>query len=223
MNNGQDWTERTYEEAEEAIGYTFRDKELLKTCFTHKSYANNCGGESNERLEFLGDAVLQLAVTETLFDISSANEGKLTERRQNIVSEPALTEAERRAGFMRFLRYSGGEDNIEGKTPSNLVEAIAAGIYRDSGSLAEIKKFTQRFLVELKQEKDPKSRLQEVVQKRVKELPEYDETPVQEEGIFITHVSALGERAEGRGKNTKAAEMDAAEKLLQILTKKGTH
>ena len=67
MKNGQDWSEETYSEAERSIGYTFRDKELLKTCFTHSTYRNNVahGGEDNERLEFLGDAVLQSRMSST--------------------------------------------------------------------------------------------------------------------------------------------------------------
>ncbi len=219
MRSGEDWTEETYAAAEEAIGYAFSDRELLKTCFTHSTYTEAFGGENNERLEFLGDAVLQLAVTETLFERSGADEGKLTARRQHLVSESALTETERRAGFMRFLRYSGGEHNIEGKTASNLVEAIVAGIYRDSGGLREVKAFLKRFLVETGQEKDPKTRLQEYVQEVAKTTPNY--FSCEREGRYESTVCALGQKAHGSGTSKKAAEMAAADALYGKLIHKG--
>ena len=105
MHSGEDWSETTYSELESAIGYSFKDRALLKTCFTHTSYTNFCGEENNERLEFLGDAVLGLAVTEMLYHGDKADEGKLTERRKQFVSKPALEKAERKVGLMRFLRY----------------------------------------------------------------------------------------------------------------------
>ncbi|MDE6676475.1 MAG: hypothetical protein K2K12_02015, partial [Clostridia bacterium] len=75
MNSGEDWTEQTVRAAEDTIGYSFRDKTLLKTCFTHKSYTNQFHEEHNERLEFLGDAVLGLAVTDMLHHESREDEG----------------------------------------------------------------------------------------------------------------------------------------------------
>ncbi|MDE5897007.1 MAG: ribonuclease III, partial [Clostridia bacterium] len=171
MNNGEDWGEETASLAEQAIGYAFRDRALLKTCFTHRSYTNYCGEPNNERLEFLGDAVLGMCVTEKLFLDCAADEGKLTELRKQYVSKNALSRAEAKAGLMRFLRYSGGESNVNGKTASNLFEAVVAGIYLDGG-IDEVKKFLTRFLTVTETE-NYKTLLQELVQERTKSTPAY--------------------------------------------------
>ena len=216
MNNGENWTEETFSLAEDALGHRFRDRGLLLACFTHKSYANAFGGEHNERLEFLGDAVLGLAVTEELFGRRGEDEGKLTERRKGYVSQSALERAEKEAGLMQYLRYSGGEHNVGGKTASNLFEACVAGLYLDGGMDA-VRKFLQRYLSETDPE-NYKSRLQEYVQERVQEPPRYfvKET---EEGFKCT-VSALGKRAEGEGASKKAAETAAAKRLLKLFTER---
>ena len=103
------WTEEELTAAEGAIGHTFSDRALLKMSFTHSSLAVS-GQQSNERLEFLGDAVLEILVTERLYHDVDAPEGTLTELRKRYVSKAALECAERRVGLMRFLRYAGGED-----------------------------------------------------------------------------------------------------------------
>ena len=216
MNSGEDWNEQTAKQAEEAIGYRFRDKELLKTCFTHTSFANISKGEHNERLELLGDAVLELCVTEELYHRSSGDEGKLTELRKQYVSRSALECAEKRAGLMRFLRYSGGLGNVSGKTASNLFEAVVAGIYLDGG-MEEVKAFLHRFLAETQTE-NYKSLLQELVQKHPNSFPEY--RVVEKNGKFQSTVSALGDSAQGEGDSKKAAETAAAQALYHKLTKR---
>lgn len=213
MRNGEDWTAETRALAEEAIGYTFTNGELIKQCFTHSTYSNAFGGRDNERLEFLGDAVLQLYVTERLFLSSGENEGKLTDKRQKFVSRQALEDAERRAGLMRFLRRSGGENNLGGKTPSNLFEAVVAGIYLDGG-VRPVKEFLDRFLAEADTE-NYKSLLQEFVQERKKQPPEY--RTEEKGGVHCCTVSALGKSASGEGSSNKEAEMQAAKELLGIL------
>ena len=120
MRNGSEWTEEIRNEAEKILGYRFKNAELLKICFTHKSYSNAYGGKNNERLEFLGDAVLELCVSEQLFKRMDCDEGKLTELRQRYVNKDALETAAKRAGLMRFMRFSGGEENIRGKTVQSL-------------------------------------------------------------------------------------------------------
>ena len=97
--------------AEQALGYRFRDKRLLEICFTHASVT---GEESNERLEFLGDAVLELYVTEKLYHSSAAREGELTELRKRYVSRDALSAAEEKLGLLSYLLYSVGEDALKG-------------------------------------------------------------------------------------------------------------
>lgn len=212
MNSFEDWSEDTARRAEETLGYTFRDKELLKQCFTHKSFASGKGEADNERLEFLGDAVLQLAVSETLYLRETASEGSMTETRKRFVSREALNAAARRADILQFLRYAGGEDAISGKTPSNLFEAVVAGIYLDGGMNAA-RAFLKRFLTE-SESTNYKSALQEYVQERAKRQPEY--TTKETENGYECTVRALGKEAEGFGQSKKLAETAAAEKLLRL-------
>ncbi len=215
MRNGETWTESDLIAAQEAVGYRFHDPELLKTCFTHKSYSNARGGENNERLEFLGDAVLELCVTELLFKRYSLSEGRLTELRQQYVSQTALERATERAGLKRFLRFSGSENNVSGKTASNLFEAVIGGIYLDGG-LEEVRKFLERYL-SMSESENYKTILQEYVQERTKKTPVYSVT--EQDGKYVCRVSALGKEASGAGESKKAAETEAAKQLCQILFK----
>ncbi len=214
MRNGEDFAAGELEEAERILGYTFKNRELLKACFTHRSYSNLFECKDNERLEFLGDAVLELAVTEQLFRTREGEgEGALTELRQRLVSQSALERASERLGLMRYLRHSGGESNLGGKTSSNLFEAVVGGIYLDGG-MEEVRPFLLRNL-SLIAPANYKTLLQEFVQERTKSRPVY-ETHAEGEGYVCT-VSALERRAEGRGESKKAAETSAAEQLYQIL------
>lgn len=217
MNNGETFSDEMLSAAEEAIGYSFSDRALLQLSLTHKSYSNVFGGGDNERLEFLGDAVLELIVTESLYRNTRSDEGKLTELRQQYVSQQALEAACDRAGLKRFMRYSGGKENVGGKTASNLFEAVLGGIYLDGG-LNAARAFLARFLA-FTEAQNYISRLQEYVQERTRSLPSYSR-PVQEDGGFRVQVSALGKRAEGRGKNIRAAEQAAAASLLEKLTER---
>lgn len=209
-----EWKEEELAEAERVLGHTFSDRGLLKTCFTHASLTN-AGYTSNERLEFLGDAVLELLVTEKLYRSIDAREGTLTELRKRYVSKSALERAERRIGLMRFLRYAGGEDTIRGKTASNLFEAALGAIYLDGG-MAAAKTFLMRTLEAI----DPdnfKSVLQEFVQKSEHAPPVY-ETVADGDG-YRSVVRARGQEACGTGTSKKAAETAAAKNLYGILSK----
>ncbi len=204
-----------YAAIEGILGYTFRDKALLETAFTHSSYAYAAGVKSNERLEFLGDAVLQLAVTEALLAASDRDEGALTELRKQYVSRPALEQAEARAGLMPFLRHTGGEENIGGKTASNLFEAVIGAIYLDGGA-APVKRFLAKYLLKIKSE-NYKTVLQEYVQERDKTTPRYETR--EEAGEFVCTVTALAASASGKGPSKKAAETAAAKALCGKLIK----
>ncbi len=219
MNNESREIRVCFEEIEEILGYRFVDRKYLEVAFTHSTYANRFGGKNNERLEFLGDAVLQLVVTETLFERSDANEGELTELRKQYVSKPALESAERRMGLMRYLRYSGGKINVAGKTSSNLFEAVVGAIYLDGG-LDEARKFLRRHLAEAERD-NYKTVLQEYVQERCKDVPCYHAE--QTENGFKCTVSALGMSASGMGTSKKAAETEAARKLYNKFTKRDNH
>lgn len=207
-----------FREAEAVLGHSFGNRDLLLTAFTHTTYANRFGGESNERLEFLGDAVLELLVTERLLRTCGEDEGTLTDLRKDYVSQTALEEAEKRAGLMRFLRFEGSEENIGGKTPSNLFEAAVGAVYLDGG-LTAAGSFAWSYLSIVKTE-NYKTLLQELVQKRSKTAPRYQ--TVEEDGRFVCTVSAMGAEASGEGSGKKAAETAAASVLYQKLSK-GNH
>ena len=209
-----EWTEEELCAAEEALGHKFSDRALLRTCFTHASLVNS-GQTSNERLEFLGDAVLELVVTEKLYRDVDAREGTLTELRKKYVSKGALERAEARAGLMRFLRYAGGEDTLRGKTASNLFEAAVGAIYLDGG-MAAARAFLARTLEETETD-NYKSALQEYVQKYEHVTPVY--RTAEAAGGYESTVCALGQSACGTGKSKKEAEMSAAKKLYGKLSK----
>ena len=132
--------------AEGKLGYSFKDKMLLRKCFTHSSYANEHGGEDNELLEFFGDSVIQFVVTEHLFNNAYGDEGKLTEKRKSIVSKDPLIKAVKKLGIMEFMMLGKGLYNRVGeddKLISSLYEAVCAGIYLDGG-IREVKKFIKK-------------------------------------------------------------------------------
>lgn len=202
--------------AERALGYTFKDKSLLTAAFTHSSYAYLHGTESNERLEFLGDSVLQLAVTERLYKTVRKDEGELTDLRRQYVSRAALDKAEEKLSLMRFLLHHAEESALAGKTRSNLFEAVVGAIYLDGGMDAA-KRFLEKHLVRAERE-DYKSALQELVQERAKTPPAY--TVTEAEGGFRCRVTALGVSADGEGTSKKSAETQAAKKLYETLKNK---
>lgn len=136
-------------ECEERLGYTFKDKTLLRTCFTHSSYSHEHGGKNNELLEFFGDAILEFVVTEYLFaKFPAESEGVLTGYRQQIVSRKPLAEAIVRLGLNEYILFGEGErrnppEHHEAAC-ENLFEALVAGIYTDGG-LDEARNFKSAF------------------------------------------------------------------------------
>ena len=152
-----------YAEIENKIGYTFKDKSLLKEAFTHSTYANAFGCKDNERMEYLGDAVLQLVVTEWQYGrYQKADEGAMTRGRQKLVCEEALLDAVRDLGLEKYLLVSGSRANVGKKTVSSLFETVIAAIYLDGG-YAPAKDFILKFgLDHIKpQEQNAKGALQE--------------------------------------------------------------
>ncbi len=211
-----------YEKVEQTIGYTFRDKRLLKEAFTHSTYANAHGGKDNERLEYLGDAVLQLIVTEWQYqDDERADEGTLTKERQKLVCGDALDDAVEMLNLQKYLLFEGGRANVGKKTVSSIFEAVAAAIYLDGG-YEEAKRFILRYAVFKRpaQGENPKGALQEFLQSKNADLPTYvcekegkDNAPV-----FRCRVSAMGKTAQGEGNSKKQAEQIAAAALLAQLS-----
>ena len=119
---------------EDIIGYVFKDKGLLIEAFTHSSYANAYRMKSNERLEYLGDAVLQLIVTEWQYAIlSTASEGVMTKERQRLVCKNALESAVDALKIERYLLVYGKKQNVGEKTTSSLFESVVGAMYLDGG------------------------------------------------------------------------------------------
>ena len=202
------------EKIEQEIGYTFGDKGLLSTCFTHSSYANRYGGESNERLEFLGDAVLGFVVAEQLYG-SGGSEGEMTSARIRQVSAGPLESAVRRMGLEKYLLTAGtaGEKSI-----SSLFEALVAGIYLDGG-LEAARGYVLRHLP-ASSEPNYKGELQELLQGKHMETAHY--TVVSRSGEahdphFVVQAEGAGITATGEGRSLRAAEKQAAKALLRKL------
>ena len=208
-----------------ALGYKFQDLALLRTALTHKSFSS----EHNERLEFLGDALLNLYVTEYLYNrFDSLDEGKLTQFKATIVSRENLTEIAQSIGLPNFILTGKGE-RLEGNSiPGNTVEALIGAVFLDS-NYSKTNKFLNRLLKEnlLTLEegadlKDPKSKLQEHLQKRNLKLPLYSlkQKGSKEKKIdfkVFCEVEDLNISATGNGQSRKKAELNAAQKLLNIV------
>ncbi|MBR1968133.1 MAG: ribonuclease III [Clostridia bacterium] len=225
---------------EERIGYSFKDKMLLRKCFTHTSYAYEHGEEDNELLEFFGDSIMEFVVTEYLFKNSYGDEGKLTKKRAEIVSKEPLLKMVKIMGLMDFVLLGHGLEkslNRDEKLFSSIYEALVAGIYLDGGITAA-KKFIKNTLIaefEKKEENakkrgavkksDSKSRLQEYVQKN--KLGSVGYETLWKKGpdhLPEFRVAALlnGTRiAEGEAGSKKAAEAAAAESALAKIMKQG--
>ena len=219
---------------QQRIGYTFNDPELLTRALTHKSYANeNKVLTHNERMEFLGDAVLNLIVSEFLMKTCpDSTEGDLSRLRAAVVSEPALAQIAREIGLGSHLLLGRGEEQTGGRNKASLLadclEALIASIYLDAGKDAA-QNFVLRFFEEVIKRTctsgstlDYKTVLQELCQERLKRLPEYrvsSETGPDHQKQFEVAVSINGqESGRGTGKSKKEAEQRAAKEALEKLS-----
>lgn len=212
-----------YAEIEDKIGYAFKNRELLKTAFTHSTHANAYGVENNERLEYLGDAVLQLVVTEWQYGrYQKADEGTMTRGRQKLVCEDALLDAVRDMDIGKYLLVTGSRANVGKKTVSSLFETVIAAIYLDGG-YASAKEFVLKFGLDhiQTQTDNAKGALQEFLQDLGEKPPRYETEKIGKDNdpIFYASVSALGQTEKGEGKSKKQAEQAAAANLLRELKK----
>ena len=208
-------------EIENKIGYTFQDKDLLRVAFTHSTYANAYGGKDNERMEYLGDAVLQLVVTEWQFArYERAEEGEMTRQRQKYVCEEALDEAARGLGLQKYLLVAGGKANVGRKTVSSLFETVVAAIYLDGGYDAA-KAFIVKYgrLETQSVSTNYKGALQELLQSKGEQPPVYKTVKSGKDNAptFVATAIAMGETATGEGGSKKEAEQQAAQRLLAKL------
>ena len=214
---------------EKNLNIEFLNKNLLQEAFIHKSYAYENNIQSNEKLEFLGDAVLELVISEYLYkNYSRLKEGEMTKVRAAVVCEQSLYEVAKRHNFSDFLKVSKSEYQTKGnENPAILadsVEAFIAAVFLDLG-LDKAKEFIITNLkdsVEIASKhvgmKDYKTVLQEKLQAHgeVKILYELiKESGPDHDKIFTVNVSCNGKvLAEGEGKTKKGAEMEAARKAL---------
>lgn len=159
-----------YKKVEKIIHYCFKDKTLLQTAFTHSSYANQNSVKSNERLEYLGDSILNFVIAEQLFNNYDVEEGQLSKWRSKLVNTDALCNIIERLGLDKFLLVGGSFKNqpLTRSIKENLFESIIGAIYLDS-SLDKARRFITRFIdtdkAVKKENVDYKTVLQEVVQK----------------------------------------------------------
>src|SRR3989344_52480 len=218
---------------EEKIGVDFKDKNLLRQAFTHRSYLNenpSLALEQNERLEFLGDAVLELAITEYLYkEYPKKTEGEMTALRAALVNAVALSEVANNLNIGDFLLLSKGEAKSLGKARqyilANAFEALIGAIYLNGG-YEETFDFLEKNLfgkieevIEKKLWIDAKSLFQEKAQELESVTPSYKvlaESGPDHEKVFTMGVF-LGDKlmAEGKGASKQEAEQDAARKALK--------
>ena len=213
---------------ETIIGYKFKNPKLLETALTHTSYANESRTpvKHNERLEFLGDSVLQIVSADYLFHAyADRPEGDLTRIRSSLVSEGAVFQFAQETNLGEYLRLGRGEERCGGRTRPSVVsdafEAVIAALYLDGG-MEVAKNFILPFITEGKHaEADYKTRLQEVVQQDPSAVLKYEvtgETGPDHNKQFTVCVWRNGELlAEGRGRSKKAAEQCAAKEALKLL------
>lgn len=218
---------------QESIGYTFANQELLQTALTHRSSLNDPTiKESYERLEFLGDAILEMLISSFLFEkYPDKMEGYLTAARSAIVRTESLSQIAKGFNLGSYIRMSKGEESTGGRnndsTLEDVIESLIGAIYIDGG-LESAKVFFEKFIipkadtvVNENRLKDSKSLLQELVQAKglstpiyqiVKEIgPDHDKT-------FETSVVVDGNQvATGIGKSKQEAEQQAAQKALELI------
>jgi len=221
-----------YSDLEEKIGIKFENKELVQRAFTHRSYLNenrDSNLKHNERLEFLGDAVMELITTDYLFSkFPQKNEGELTSFRASLVNTQTISEVSTELGFNDYLLLSKGEAKDTGRARqyilANTFEAVIGAIYLDQGyDFAKI--FIEKFLI-IKLDKiikeglwiDAKSKLQEVIQEELGVTPFYEvikeEGPDHDKQFTVALFYGKKQVETGKGKSKQEAEQATAHKIL---------
>jgi ribonuclease III len=218
-----------------SLGYHFVRPELLGQALTHRSYAveHGMGASDNERLEFLGDAALELVVSHLLFvrHGDMCREGELTRMRSFFVNESQLAAQAFRLGLGRYLLLGRGEDRSGGREKPSILsdafEAVVGAIYLDS-RIEEVFSFIERCFgdlldqaLEIGLNQDYKSKLQELTQGRFRTVPVYEIEKVSgpdHQRTFEVIINFNGQVLQrGSGRSKKEAEQDAARKALSIL------
>ncbi len=214
---------------EKTIGYLFKDIELLEKAVTHRSFSHI----HNERLEFLGDAILNFAIAAKLYEVfPEANEGELSRLRALMVRGESLAKLAQEFSLGDYINLGSGELKSGGfRRPSILADALEAligAIYLDSNSAVCIQVVSQWFadhiaiVDQLLDIKDPKTRLQEYLQARKKALPDYQllkmEGQHHDRSFFVEcSVTGYDVKTQGAGPSRRKAEQEAANAFLQVI------
>lgn len=217
------------ERLQKKLGYQFANLDYLKQALTHRSAA----AHNNERLEFLGDSILNFAIGKALYEkFPKANEGELSRMRAALVKEQTLAIVARQFELGDYLKLGAGELKSGGyrreSILSDCVEAIIAAIYLDSGieqAKLHVYRWYEQLLNEMKPgeaQKDPKTRLQEFLQSRKLPLPTYEVIDIKGEAHNqLFKVSCKVEKVEqlfiGTGTSRRKAEQQAAEQVIKVL------
>ncbi len=216
---------------EKTVGYTFQDKRLLVEALTHRTFVHENPGSAvgdNQRLEFLGDAVLGLVVGDLLMRLyPDCREGELTQMRSNLVNETRLAAIARQVGLGEHLRLGRGELQSDGQNKSSILadalEALFAAVYLDGGFKAAFNVVQELFETVMGAASfDPKSELQELAQKMFKITPTYhllSEAGPDHDKVFTVELSLAQIQVQGSGKSKKQAEKMAALRALSELSK----
>lgn len=214
------------ERLQKKIGYQFANVDYLTQALTHRSAAT----KNNERLEFLGDSILNFTIAKALFEkFPKSDEGELTRMRAALVKEHTLAVIARQFDLGEYLKLGAGEMKSGGhrreSTLSDCVEAIIAAIFLDNGmdkAMERVNEWYKELLAEIQPgeaQKDPKTRLQEYLQSRKQPLPEYEVVDIKGEAHNQTFkvsckVSNLDEEIIGIGTSRRKAEQSAAEQVI---------
>lgn len=221
-------------ELENIIGYKFKNSNLLKTALTHSSYANEYKCESYERLEFLGDSILSIIISEYLFEeMKSTPEGELSRIRASLVCEESLSSIARELNFGKFILLGNGEEKAGSRNRSSILcdvfEAVLAAIYLDGGM-----QFAKEYIMNIMREKlhtnlhkksikDYKSRLQERMQRiyhektKIVYLTTNETGPEHQKNFYVDLIINGKKVSSGVGMSKKEAEQEAAQIALSEL------
>ncbi|MBQ2392310.1 MAG: ribonuclease III [Clostridia bacterium] len=219
-------------ELQKSLNYKFKNDALLSQALTHSSYANEAKdpNSSNERLEFLGDSVLSIIVSDYIYKNYSIPEGELTKLRASLVCEKALFDFAKQINLGEFIKLGKGEQASGGASRPSILsdafEAVLAAMYLDGG-IEPVRELVLRFVkddlthTEKISFKDYKTQLQEVIQKNPEERVEYvliDEFGPDHDKRFTVNVmlnsNVIGT---GTGKSKKNAEQEAAKRALELM------
>lgn len=222
---------------EQKIGYVFKDKMLLRKAFTHASYAHEHNQEDNELLEFFGDSIMEFVVTEYLYKNAKGDEGKLTQKRAQMVSRTPLIETVNNLGIADYMLMGNGQKKTardDDKMFSSIYEALVAAIYIDGG-IVPTKRFIKNTIIK-DYEKYLKSCPEKVVKAVVKsEFQEYvqkyklgtikyqlvSKSGPDHSAEFVVSLALNGKViSQGKGNSKKSAEAQAASNALKKLTAK---